>query len=164
MEKEIIEEVELVREGTILVTKRNPKTLPLQERIMIVVHLGIIAIENGEKVVYDLHPDNKNDENGSLDKRKFKDYMVSKKLIGIYHTGASTERIQAVAQKCWKGKYKTWHFNCQQFIDDLTHKEIRSDLYSYYTVIILLLAVTGVAIIGGAICVLAGSNNKKIKI
>ena len=158
--EQIINEVELVQEGTILVTKRNTKTLPFHERIMIVVHLGIVAIENGEKIVYDWHPDNKNDKMGSLDKRNFKDYMAEKKLIGIHHTGASTERIQAVANKCWKGKYKTWHFNCQQFIDDVTHKEFRSDLYSYYTIIILLV-VAGIIIIGGTIYVLASSNKSK---
>lgn len=160
MEEEIINEVELVREGTIVVTRRNPANDIFMDRILKFAHLGIVAVEDGEKVVYDLHPDNKNSEMGSLDKRNFKDYMVGKKLVGIYHTGASTDRIQAVAQKCWKGKYKTWHFNCQQFIDDVTHKEIRSDLYSYYTVIIIMLAVAGVAIIGGVIYMLASGIGK----
>lgn len=154
-----IEEVELVREGTILVTRRNPGNDFFMDKVLKFVHLSIVAIEHGEKVVYDLHPDNKNNESGSLDKRNFKDYMVGKKLIGIYHTGASTERIQSVAQKCWKGKYKTWHFNCQQFIDDVTHKEFRSDMYSYYMVIVL--AAAGMIMLGGTICWLASGSAKK---
>lgn len=77
--------------------------------------------------------------------------MIDKKLIGIHYTGASTERIQAVANKCWRGKYKSWHFNCQQFIGDVTHKEFRSDPYSYYSVMILLSAIAGAIIIGGTI-------------
>jgi hypothetical protein len=158
--EEIIEEVELVREGTILVTRRNPANDIFMDKILKFAHLSIVAVEEGEKVVYDLHPDNKNNEMGSLDKRPFKDYMVGKTLVGIYHTGASTERIQAVANKCWKGKYETWHFNCQRFIDDITHKELRSDLYSYYSIIILALSVTGVIIIGGAIYCLANGNKK----
>jgi hypothetical protein len=155
-----VDEVRLIKEGTILMTRRNPKDGFFMDRVLKFVHLAIAVIENGETYIFDLHPDNKNNEYGSLQKRSLKDYMVGKKLVGIYHTGASTERIQAVANKCWKGKYKTWHFNCQQFIDDVTHKEIRSDLYSYYTVIIILLAVAGVAIIGGTIYVLASGIGK----
>ena len=156
------DDIELVREGTIVVTRRNPATDIFMDKMLKFVHLGIVAIEGGEKVVFDLHPDNKNNGNGNLEKRKFKDYMVDKKLIGTYHTGTSTERIQAVAKKCWKGKYKTGYFDCQGFIDDVTHKEFRSDLHSYYAIIILTLAVMGVALIGGTIYMLSsGSGQKK---
>lgn len=158
----IVDDIELVREGTLLVTRRNPADDIFMDKILKFAHLGIVAIEDGEKVVYDLHPDNKNDKMGNLDRRKFKDYMVGKKLIGTHHTGTSTARIQAVSQKCWKYKYKTWHFDCQRFVDDVTHKEFRSDLYSYYAIIILTLAVAGVVIIGGSLYLLS-SGNAKIK-
>lgn len=155
-----VDDIELAREGTILMTRRSPASDVFMDKIIKMVHLGIVAIEGGEKVVYDLHPDNKNNKNGSLERRAFKDYMVGRKLVGIHHTGASTGRIQAVAQKCWKGKYKTWHFDCQRFIDDVTHKEFRSDLYSYYAIPILASA-AGIVLISGIIYALSGSGQKK---
>jgi len=158
---EPINDVELVQEGTILVTRRNPANDFFTDKVLKFTHMGIVAIENGEKVVYDIHPDNKNNLNGNLDKRSFKDYMVGRNLIGIHHTGSSTARIQAVAQKCWKIKYKTWHFNCQQFIDDVTHKEFRSDMVSYYAILILSLSLIGFVLIGGTIYSMAGTGGKK---
>jgi len=150
----------LVKEGTIVVTKRKPETLPFLERIIRYVHLGMVAIEDGEFVVYDLHPENKNENKGSLIKRKLNDYLKDKDLIGVYDTGTSTGRIQAVAKKCWSGKYNNYHFNCQKFIDYVTHKELSSDLYSYYAGMIIMLAVSGIIILGGTIYVLANNKTK----
>lgn len=150
---------ELVKEGTILVTRRNPADDFFMDRILKFVHLGIVAVEDGEFIVYDLHPDNKNNAQGSLDKRPIDEYLKGRNLIGIYHTGATTARIQAVAKKCWKGKYDSYHFNCQQFIDYVTHKEISSDVYNYFSGKILMIAgVAGLALIGGAIYFLSGDG------
>jgi hypothetical protein len=153
---------ELVKEGTIVVTRRNPATDIFMDKILKFVHLGIVAVENGEFIVYDLHPDNKNNENGSLDKKPLGEYLKGRNLIGIYHTGATTGRIQAVAKKCWKGKYNTYYFHCQQFIDYVTHKQISSDVYSYYSGLVLAMGgVLGLIAVGGAIYLLSGKEGKK---
>jgi len=160
--KFVIPVTDLIREGTILVTKRKPETLPFQERFIRYAHLGIAALdENNEYIVYDLHPENKNSHGGNLEKRKVVDYMKDKDLIGTYHTNASSERIKAIADKCWGDQYNNYHFNCQKFIDDITLKEIRSDLYSYYSGIILPLAALGVIIVGGIIYSLASGTKKQ---
>lgn len=152
---------DLVKEGTIVVTRRSPANDFFMDKVLKFVHLGIVAIENGEFVVYDLHPDNKNNKKGALDKKPLDEYLKGRNLIGIYHTEATTSRIQAVAKKCWSGKYDTYHFNCQQFIDYVTHKQVSSDVYSYYSGMILMLSgVAGLILIGGALYLL--SNNKKI--
>jgi hypothetical protein len=151
---------DLVKEGTIVVTRRNPADDIFMDKILKFVHLGIVAVEDGVFVVYDLHPDNKNNKMGGLDKRPLDEYLKGKNLIGIYHTGATTGRIQAVAKKCWSGKYNTYHFNCQQFIDYVTYKQVSSDVYSYYSGMILALAgVAGLLVVGGTIYFL--SKTKK---
>lgn len=135
-----VEPKELVREGTIVMTRRDPASDIFMDKILKFIHMGIVAVENGELIVYDLHPDNKNSINGCLDKRKFDDYMKGKKLIGIHHTGATSHRIKSVADRCWAGKYDKYSFNCQRFIDEVTMKEFRSDIYSYYSTTILALS------------------------
>lgn len=160
--KFVIPVADLIREGTILVTKRKPETLPFHERYIRYVHLGIAALdENNEYIVYDLHPEHLNDAGGNLEKRTVLEYMKDKDLIGTYHTNASSERIKAVADKCWGDKYNNYHFNCQKFIDDITLKEIRSDLYSYYSGIFITLAALGIIVIGGAIYMLASGTKKQ---
>ena len=144
-----IDEKTLIKEGTILFVSRKGS---------IYTHLAIAGIENEEIVIYDLHPENRNHHGGNIKCVSYEEYMKFKggrKLIGIYHTGASTERIKAVAEKCWKGKYNDYYFNCQQFINDITYNEFRSDLYSYYSVMFLAGAITGTVILGIAINSLA---------
>ena len=74
---------------------------------------------------------------GWWDVKKLDDYMKGRELIGIYPTDASSERIREVAKRCWGGRYEKYYFNCQKFIDDITMKQFSSDLYSYYSGIIL---------------------------
>lgn len=144
-----VETKQIVREGTILITRRNPAQDFWMDKVLKFVHMGIVAKENGELVVYDLHPDNKNSKNGNLDKKKLDDYMNGRELAGIYHTGASSERIKEVAERCWNNKYEKYYFNCQKFIDDITMKQFSSDLYSYYSGIIL--GTVGVAVLGATL-------------
>jgi hypothetical protein len=152
-----VEPKELVREGTIVMTRRDPATDIFMDNFLKFIHMGIVAVEGGEFVVYDLHPDNKNGANGCLDKKKFDDYMKGKKLIGIHHTGATSKRIQSVADRCWAGKYDKYSFNCQRFIDEVTMKEFRSDIYSYYSTTIL--ATVGMLALTTGIIYLATRKN-----
>lgn len=116
-------------------TKRKPSAF--------FYHLGIVTFEEGQFYVYDLNSDNKNDQKGNLARNTLTDYMRNKNLIGIYDTGATTGRIKSVAKMCWKGKYDKNYFNCQQFIDDITGKEIRSDLFSYYSPMFIGMGIIG---------------------
>ena len=132
-----IDPKQLVKEGTMLITRRNPVQDFWMDKVLKFVHMGIVAVEDGSLVVYDLHPDNRNNKNGNLDVKKLDDYMKGRELIGIYPTDASSERIREVAKRCWGGRYEKYYFNCQKFIDDITMKQFSSDLYSYYSGIIL---------------------------
>jgi hypothetical protein len=153
---------DLVKEGTIVVTRRSPATDIFMDKILKFVHLGIVSVEDGEFMVYDLHPDNKNGNKGSLEKKPIDEYLKGRNLIGIYHTGATTTRIQAVANRCWSIKYDSYHFNCQKFIDMVTHKEISSDVYNYYSGKILMLAgLAGLIVVGGIIYWLDNNGEKK---
>jgi hypothetical protein len=136
----------LLKEGTIVITRRDPVQDFFMDRFLKFVHMGIVAEENGQLVIYDLHPDNRNNVNGNLDKKSVDDYMKGRRLIGIYPTDATTPRIQQVAARCWRLSYEKYYFNCQKFIDDITLKQFSSDLYSYYSGIIL--GTAGLAILG----------------
>lgn len=152
---------DLVKEGTILVTRRSPASDIFMDKILKFVHLGIVSVEDGEFIVYDLHPDNKNGNKGSLDKKPIDEYLKERNLIGIYHTGATSARIQAVAKRCWNVKYDSYYFNCQKFIDFVTHKEISSDVYNYYSGKILILAgLVGLVVVGGIIYATDGKGKK----
>ena len=144
----ITEEIsQIVREGTILIT--------VQKVITPWHHFGIVAIENGDFYVYDLHPNNRNSKTGNVKKSLLCDYMRDKRLVGIKHTAASTERIQGVAKLIWNGKYNASELNCQKFIDYVTDEDLRSDLFSYYVGlygvgIVLATVLVGAAFVGVA--------------
>ena len=140
---------QFVKEGTILITRRTEGINLFRDKFLRLVHMGITAVENGELVVYDLHPENQNNSSGNLDKKSVDEYMRGKKLVGIYHTNASSDRIRDVAGQCWRGKYEKYYFNCQKFIDEITMKQFSSDLYSYYSGIIL--GTAGVAFLAGVL-------------
>jgi len=148
----------LAREGTLLFTKRFAHTLPVQQRVIRFVHLGIVSIEGGRQYVYDLHPENSNEKRGNLSKKPIEDYMKDKKLIGIYHTGASTSRIREVSKRCWAEQYSNYSFNCQRFINEVTYGKFNSDLYSYYAGIIIPVALVATGLLFGIISLLKSNK------
>ena len=99
-----------------LITRRNPVQDFWMDKVLKFVHMGIVAVEDGSLVVYDLHPENQNNSSGNLDKKSVDEYMRGKKLVGIYHTNASSARIRDVASQCWRGKYEKYYFNFHHFI------------------------------------------------
>ncbi len=84
-----------------------------------IYHYGIVIVTNGKVRIINNTPDEKNEYGGNIVSYSPEKFFTTRKLIHIYHTNITKERILKVVEQNKSRPFNLLTFNCEHFIYEI---------------------------------------------